>query len=70
MYTPFIDGFWYLIPWTFMGFGMAGIGLSVMHDGNHNAYSKNPLINKRCKSIHRLSFRVNCFYIALGIHFS
>ena len=46
MYTPFIDGFWYLIPWAFMGFGMAGIGLSVMHDGNHNAYSKNPLINK------------------------
>ena len=46
MYTPFIDGIWYLIPWAFMGFGMAGIGLSVMHDGNHNAYSKNPLINK------------------------
>ena len=46
MYTPLIDGFWYLIPWAFMGFGMAGIGLSVMHDGNHNAYSKNPLINK------------------------
>ena len=46
MYTPIIDGFGYLIPWAFMGFGMAGIGLSVMHDGNHNAYSKNSLINK------------------------
>ncbi len=46
MYVPFVDGFWYLIPWAFMGFGMAGIGLSVMHDGNHNAYSKNQLINK------------------------
>jgi linoleoyl-CoA desaturase len=29
-----------------MAFGAAGIGMSVMHDGNHGAYSKNPLINK------------------------
>ena len=26
-----------LILWSIMGFGMAGIGLSVMHDANHNA---------------------------------
>ena len=35
-----------LILWGIMGFGMAGIGLSVMHDANHNAYSKNPVVNK------------------------
>ncbi|HXD92616.1 MAG TPA: acyl-CoA desaturase [Bacteroidia bacterium] len=29
-----------------MGVGMAGIGLSVMHDANHGSYSKNPTINK------------------------
>ena len=29
----------------FMGFGLAGIGLSVMHDANHGAYSKKPWIN-------------------------
>jgi len=29
-----------------MGFGMAGIGLSIMHDANHGAYSKNQTVNK------------------------
>ena len=29
-----------------MGLGLAGIGMSVMHDANHDAYSANPLINK------------------------
>ena len=37
----------YLIfMWVLMGFGMAGIGMSIMHDGNHNGYSKNKTINK------------------------
>ena len=31
--------------WLMMGFGMAGIGMSVMHDANHGAYSKNKNIN-------------------------
>ena len=31
--------------WALMGFGMAGCGLSVMHDSNHGAYSKNPAVN-------------------------
>ena len=35
-----------LLMWILMGFGMAGIGLSVMHDANHNAYSKNNNVNK------------------------
>ncbi len=32
--------------WLIMGFGMSGIGLSVMHDANHGSYSKNPNVNK------------------------
>ncbi|HHB52229.1 MAG TPA: acyl-CoA desaturase, partial [Saprospiraceae bacterium] len=35
-----------LLLWTVMGFGMSGIGLSVMHDANHGAYSKNKKVNK------------------------
>jgi linoleoyl-CoA desaturase len=29
-----------------MGFGMAGIGLAIMHDANHGSYSKNAKVNK------------------------
>ncbi len=32
--------------WVLMGYGMAGIGFSIMHDANHGAYSKNKTINK------------------------
>ncbi len=32
--------------WGLMGFGMAGIGMSVMHDANHGAYSKRKWVNK------------------------
>lgn len=35
-----------LIMWALMGFGLAGIGLSIMHDANHGAYSKNAGVNK------------------------
>ena len=35
-----------ILLWALMGFGMAGIGLSVMHDANHGAYSKNPRVNQ------------------------
>lgn len=31
---------------TIMGFGMAGIGLCVMHDANHGVYSKDNKVNK------------------------
>lgn len=34
-----------LLLWIVMGAGMAGIGLSVMHDANHGAYSSNVKIN-------------------------
>lgn len=32
--------------WAIMGFGMAGIGLSIMHDANHGAYSKSKKVNQ------------------------
>ena len=38
------------IVWLFlavlMGFGMAGIGMCVMHDANHGSYSKNVRFNR------------------------
>ena len=36
---------WLLLS-VLMGFGMAGIGMSVMHDANHGSYSKNQTLNK------------------------
>ncbi len=35
-----------ILLWTIMGFAMAGIGMSIMHDANHGAYSNNQRINK------------------------
>jgi linoleoyl-CoA desaturase len=35
-----------VLMWALMGFGMAGVGLSIMHDANHGAYSKNDRVNK------------------------
>lgn len=34
-----------MIIWTIMGVAVAGIGMSVMHDANHGAYSSNPTVN-------------------------
>jgi linoleoyl-CoA desaturase len=34
------------LMWVLMGLGMAGIGLSIMHDANHGAYSKNDAVNR------------------------
>lgn len=31
--------------WALMGIGLAGIGMSVMHDANHGSYSKSHLVN-------------------------
>jgi linoleoyl-CoA desaturase len=39
-------------PWiklslaVLMGVGMAGVGMNVMHDGNHNSFSRHAWINK------------------------
>ena len=34
-----------LLMWVVMGIGIAGVGLSIMHDANHGAYSKSKKIN-------------------------
>ena len=34
-----------LLLWFIMGLGMAGLGMSVMHDANHGAYSSNKSMN-------------------------
>lgn len=36
----------FYLCWALMGLGLAGIGMSVMHDANHGAYSSSPFINK------------------------
>lgn len=47
MVTGIVSGSWAtLAMWFIMGCGVAGIGLSVMHDANHSSYSKNKWINK------------------------
>jgi linoleoyl-CoA desaturase len=47
MVTGTVTGLWPIIGlWAIMGFGMSGIGLSVMHDANHGSYSKNKNVNK------------------------
>lgn len=32
--------------WVVAGFGLAGVGLSIMHDANHGAYSQNKNVNR------------------------
>ncbi|OEK02083.1 fatty acid desaturase [Roseivirga sp. 4D4] len=47
MLTGVITQPWLIIVmWAIMGFGMSGIGLSVMHDANHGSYSNNKTVNK------------------------
>lgn len=47
MLTGVVNTAWPVIAmWTLMGFGMSGIGLAVMHDANHGAYSKKKWVNK------------------------
>ena len=46
MLTGELSSLWIvLLMWMIMGFGMAGVGLSIMHDANHGSYSKNEKIN-------------------------
>ena len=35
-----------LALWAFMGFAMAGVGMGIMHDANHGAFSNNAQVNK------------------------
>jgi len=46
MLTGVVSSLWPVMAmWVLMGFGMAGVGFSVMHDANHGSYSKNPKVN-------------------------
>lgn len=45
--TGVVDQTWQLfLCFILSGFGMAGIGMGIMHDAIHGTYSSNPLINK------------------------
>jgi linoleoyl-CoA desaturase len=47
MITGMVTQPWLIaLCWVVMGFGTAGIGLSVMHDANHRSYSKNQKVNR------------------------
>ncbi len=46
MWTQDFSYWGVLLCYCVMGLGLAGIGMSVMHDANHDAYSANPFINK------------------------
>jgi linoleoyl-CoA desaturase len=46
VYSGLITGVSGLLIAIVMGIGMSGIGMSVMHDANHGAYSSNPKVNK------------------------
>lgn len=41
-----ISQWWMLLLTLVMGVGMAGVGMNVMHDGNHGSYSSKKWINK------------------------
>lgn len=46
MLTGIVSSFWLvMLMWVLMGFGMSGIGLSIMHDANHMSYSKHKSVN-------------------------
>ncbi len=46
MMSGVIESIWVMLALTMvMGFGVAGIGLSIMHDANHGAYSTKPWVN-------------------------
>ncbi len=52
MVSGLIQDLWMLLAgWILMGFGMAGIGLSIMHDANHRSYSSNQALNKFIGSV-------------------
>ncbi len=46
MISGAVDSSFFWICWLIMGTGMAGVGMCIMHDGNHNAFSKNRNVNQ------------------------
>ncbi len=46
-YSTLLTNVWLMFGlWIWAGIGMAGIGMAVMHDANHGAYSSNAKVNK------------------------
>jgi len=46
-YSTVLSNVWLMLGlWIWAGIGMAGIGMAVMHDANHGAYSSNAKVNK------------------------
>ncbi|PWJ38535.1 fatty acid desaturase family protein [Sediminitomix flava] len=46
MLSGVITNVWVMLGmWALMGFGMSGVGLSIMHDANHGSYSNNRKTN-------------------------
>ncbi len=46
MITGTVTNIWGIVlSWIMIGFGMAGIGMGIIHDANHGAYSKNKKVN-------------------------
>ena len=41
-----ISQWWMLLLTIVMGMGMAGVGMNIMHDGNHGSYSSKKWVNK------------------------
>ncbi len=47
MLTGVVASVWgAMLMWMLMGFGMSGIGLSIMHDANHGSYSNKKWVNE------------------------
>lgn len=47
IFSSVVTNTWAVIGlWCLSGVGMAGIGLSIMHDGNHGAFSRNKTVNR------------------------
>ena len=81
-FTPFVlmvsgvvTGLWpVILMWAIMGFGMSGIGLSIMHDANHGSYSKNN-IERTQQSFLRKGSLTNCLmhychasFVTIGLY--
>src|SRR5690554_6770238 len=41
-----LPGWFQILLTVLMGIGMAGVGMNVMHDGNHESYSSKKWVNK------------------------
>jgi len=54
--------------WILMGFALSGIGMSVMHDANHGAYSKKKKVNDLiARSIHLLGGTIHTWKLQHNI---